>query len=1098
MLTGLPIGLPFNRNLAGGWQPTDASANTLQWLHDIDTAGSPWLVDKSQTGDDRILSGGPGLQRGQALLLNGTNQYGTVDDVAGLRPGTSSFSISVWVKATSTGTTSWIASKATGGTAGTSVGWNLYMGTAGTKFTWMVTESGQHSTATLTGTVTAGTWYHVVGTYDGSVARLYIDATLDHTGSTAAGIDCNNTTDLQIGALGGTSPWPGELFDFRYYIDKALSSDEVTWLYRHGKAGEDPGIATTELWLKLDEQSGAAAYDSSGLGRHGPLVNTPDYTTQNIKSWQNANGYGSLKAGDNTSGYLTVNQSATRPLDGADWTVAYTVVNLLSASGDSTFSVGESGNNQYFTVLHYASSNQLQLFGRWDSSNTINNLFTLSTGSINNNAEHNIIVRKSGSDLRIYVDGVLEKTITLAASETLASCDRPFTLLAHNRATATSHFGGVLYNFRAWSVAVDTADISDITTGSAPATGLWGHWKLNNLLDSSGNGYSLEENGTILDVKIPRDESDTSIDALGHTLTYSGSAPRHAKLIKSNCISLDGLNDYLVTTNYTLGITTAGSLTAWVKTTDTVGTPVSISAVGGADELAIYIGLANAGKVSLLCQTSSGNYSYRESDTAIDDGEWHHVAVVMDGGSAVGNLKVYIDGVEETGTTGTAGTPADLTDASRYMYIGSRIAAAASEYLAGNVCGARVYSAALTAAEVLGIYQGTSADPGATNCEGEWPLAEGSGTTSYDVTANDRDMTHLYAPTWAADNDVLAWNVGFGFRESGAVKIPGLRAGGTAADGNAFTHPAVDGHNGAESHINFDPYTIPALASGNTDGYTVPTDWDVFEDDLKTPAQHWALRVDQETDFSEFFLYDDELAGGDWDNAHAYVKTVSQINALLEHLWTMDALTGSAPQSTEDEINSLSLDGGSMDAESTTTPAQRGNAIEIIDTGGSGDATLSATAPANLNLNKPVTFFGWFKLVAAPSGTDCMIADQNASSFRLEVNHTTNYLEWTYNGQTITDNVALNDSAFHFFACARDADGNLTLWCDGRWVGKQTGVTMPNATGTLAFGADGDMGGATVHYDEVGATDTNKLRDNHVGFLAAGKYLNKTSNEFEA
>lgn len=1087
MLTGLPIGLPFNRNL-GGWQPTDASANTLQWLHDIDTAGSPWLKDKSQSGDDRILSGGPGLQRGQALLLNGSNQYGTVDDVAGLRPGTSSFSISVWVKATSTGTTSWIASKATGGTAGTSVGWNLYMGTAGTKFTWMVTESGQHSTATLTGTVTAGTWYHVVGTYDGSVARLYVDATLNHTGSTAAGIDCNNTTDLQIGAVGGSSPWPGELFDFRYYIAKALDADEVTWLYRHGKAGEDPGIAATELWLKLDEQNSASAMDSSGTGRHGRLLNTPSWATQDIYSFQNSNGYGIATWFDGTNdciepaSHIDIFNTEASSATVACW------VNPDALATDCVFRM--QGGSQYVHLIQHGASWKLSLS---------NGTFKQIVGNAVVTGEWiHLACVKSGTTWTLYENGVSTGTVEAAAGAfTLTS-----TFLFQS-ISSTERFGGAARDMRFYNAALTADNITHLATYGASGTdagtgNLLNHYPLTgDYLDAAGSNDATAV-GAPETHYIPRDESDSTRDVLGETLAYSGSAPRHAKLIKSNCISLDGTNDYLVTNAFTLGITTAGSLTAWVKTTDTVGTPVSITAAGGAEELAIYMGLANAGKVSCLCQTSTGNYSYRESDTAINDGEWHHVAVVMDGGSAVGNLKVYIDGVEETGTTGTAGTPADLTDASRYMYVGTRIVPTASEYLAGNVCGARVYSAALTAAEVLGIYQGTSADPGATNCEGEWPLAEGSGTTSYDVTANDRDMTHFQGPTWAADNDVLAWNVGFGFRESGAVKIPGLRAGGTAADGNAFTHPAVDGHNGAESHINFNPYTIPALDSGNTDGYTVPTDWDVFEDDFKTPAQHWALRVDQETDFSEFFLYDDELTGGDWDNAHAYVKTVSQINAILEHLWTMDALTGSAPQSTEDEINSLSLDGGSMDAESTTTPAQRGNAIEIIDTGGSGDATLSATAPANLNLNKPVTFFGWFKLVAAPSGTDCMIADQNASSFRLEVNHTTNYLEWTYNGQTITDNVALNDSAFHFFACARDADGNLTLWCDGRWVGKQTGVTMPNATGTLAFGADGDMGGATVHYDEVGATDTNKLRDNHVGFLAAGKYLNKTTNEFEA
>ena len=883
MLTGLPIGLPFSRNLAGGWLPTDASANTLQWLHDIDTAGSPWLVDKSQTGDDRILSGGPGLQRGRAVDFNGSSQYINTgqDPVFG-----SAVSVFGWIK--TTGTSGALASHYDGADRS----WLINVHTSG-HVRVLLSDDGTFPGASgknyeTTESVNDGAWHHIGFTFSDSTLKIYIDGSevsptksVDNAMSTLY----NPPDNVLLGAMdsGAAQLLNGGLFGVVVFSD-GLTANEVSWLYSFGESGVDPTMANCLGYYKLDEQSGSTAYDSSGNGNDGTYVSSPTHTTQDVYSWQNSVGY---------------------RLNGA--------------------------------------------------------------------------------------------------------------------------------------------------------------------------------------VFVPRDESDTANDVTGTALDYSGSAPRHAKLIGNNCVSLNGSNQYVTVPDHsTLDIAAGNALTlaTWVNFTAT-GSYYLIDKQQGTTGGYYLRVTASAIVVGLIDGSSYNEQSYSYSFSTATD---YHIAVTFDGDQA----RFYVDGVLEHTTASLGITLADSTTA---VNVGRW--SAGGLYVNGKLWDVRIADTALSTANIQSLAQIGGTAPTLSDLVLWLPLAEGANSTAYDVSGNNNDGTYTNTPTHSTQ-DTFAYNTAYGFRLASGVYIPADADGVLAADGNAITNAAVDGHNGSEAHINFNPYTIPALDSGNTDGYTVPTDWDVFEDDLKTPAQHWALRVDQETDFSEFFLYDDELTGADWDNAHAYVKTVSQLNSLLEHYWSMDALAGSGGQTTDDEINSLTLTGGSMDAETTVTPAQRGNAINIPDTGGSTDGTLSAAAPANLNLNKAVSHFGWVKIRTAPSTAECMILDQNTGNSRVVITNSTNYARWTYNSQVITDNVALNDSAFHFYVAARDVNGNLTLWVDGRWVGKQTGVTMLTGTGTLKFCEDGDMGLADIDLDEHGATDTNKLRDNHVGFLAAGKYLNKTTNQFEA
>lgn len=111
----------------------------------------------------------------------------------------------------------------------------------------------------------AGEWHHVVGTFDGTTIRLYVDGTLKaSTAAFAAALAPAPSGNLNLG-----HQQAGRLFDARVY-NRAISHGEIANLY--GLVGH---------W-KLDEISGTLAADSSGSELHGTYQNSPTLGQSNF------------------------------------------------------------------------------------------------------------------------------------------------------------------------------------------------------------------------------------------------------------------------------------------------------------------------------------------------------------------------------------------------------------------------------------------------------------------------------------------------------------------------------------------------------------------------------------------------------------------------------------------------------------------------------------------------------------------------------------------------------------------------------------------------------------------------------------------------
>jgi hypothetical protein len=118
--------------------------------------------------------------------------------------------------------------------------------------------------STLSGlTLSQNQWYHVVGTYDGSYQRIYVNGVLDTSKAWSGNIV--SSTTVRVGWGLSDRYWRGLIDEVRIY-SRALSDDEIKWNYMHP---DDPIRDGLVLWLPMDESTGDTVYDLSGYNNNG-------------------------------------------------------------------------------------------------------------------------------------------------------------------------------------------------------------------------------------------------------------------------------------------------------------------------------------------------------------------------------------------------------------------------------------------------------------------------------------------------------------------------------------------------------------------------------------------------------------------------------------------------------------------------------------------------------------------------------------------------------------------------------------------------------------------------------------------------------------
>ncbi|MFH1990532.1 MAG: LamG-like jellyroll fold domain-containing protein [Patescibacteria group bacterium] len=179
--------------------------------------------DKSGTGNNGINYGATSVDGkiNQALSFDGTNDYVEIADSATLKP--TSITLEMWVKANSPGSYKYIASKFYNSDHAS---YAFYTASSG-GLRFYIGHAGGYILSPDAGTgIWDNNWHHVVGTYDGSKVRLYVDGVEKGTGTlTTVGITYN-TNKFYVGSYGNGFYFNGIIDEAKIY-DRALSADEA-------------------------------------------------------------------------------------------------------------------------------------------------------------------------------------------------------------------------------------------------------------------------------------------------------------------------------------------------------------------------------------------------------------------------------------------------------------------------------------------------------------------------------------------------------------------------------------------------------------------------------------------------------------------------------------------------------------------------------------------------------------------------------------------------------------------------------------------------------------------------------------------------------
>lgn len=652
------------------------------------------------------------VQPGRCVNFDGVDDYIDCGDIADI--GTGDLTVSLWFNTSGTGVRAIITKNDM--QAETVGRWGLYIqASTGKAYVFVDTAAISDIVVYSPASVCDGTWKMLTGVIDrtAGLLRLYINGAQVATGSLAtlpAG-SLTNSTAVRIGR-DGTGNYGGsaaKMFDARIY-NLALTDSEISQIYNTSKPGGRPGLALYPSNLvghwKLDDVNLKFVRDSSGNAYHGTWNG---FTLGSNGHWTAMHtGVDVPFSWANEVGYglktsANVLTQGQFPAGQTEW----------SASAQSSISTG------FATIKSTDGSHQL--VGTVGSPLYAGRRYRVS---------YSVIANRGGS----------------LASDSFGGIATGSTVGRHTF-TATAAYGSAYDTPTAFS------------------------------LKRSGGACDIDVTDIVIEEldEIPQKSSVPSTDVLGNTLTYTGECPRNAKLIDSFCGTFDGVDDRATATDasdvtrFNNGVDDLPFSVAFLANFTTGALRCAVSRGGTATnqfEWGVLITQTGAVTVGLYSTVGDSMLGVITVAAPFASG-WHHCVFTYDGSKTNAGMKVYVDGVLSPVTSvnnSGSGAYSGMNYNGNTLHVGQF--PDASYRFPGALVDVRVYGSALSAADILLLYQGKtiSASPVA-----HYPLQEGNGAILYDASGNGLHATlagATLATFWGTRQSQVHRNIRRGFRDA--------------------------------------------------------------------------------------------------------------------------------------------------------------------------------------------------------------------------------------------------------------------------------------------------------------------------------------------
>ena len=549
-------------------------------------------------------------------------------------------------------------------------------------------------------------WYNIVGTYDGSNVKIYIDGVLKGTLSASGNI--NSNTELMMlgdaGYGGYSSILNGNLDEVSIY-SRGLTQSEVTSIYNSGVPNDVSSISDIEAWWRMGDGDTANTITDNVGSNNGTMVNMN--ASNFVTDVPTASSF------TNTKSIL---------LDGVDDFVSFSQVTytgefttsfwIKPTSLGTSFLVGRNTSSDYIWLRTVSQIRVRVNFSTYS--------FIESGGNdINANAwNHLLVVRDASNNLRIFLNGAI-----FASSQVAAGDHR----LDQIGKVGTSYYDGNVDETAFWD-SDQSSNLATIYNSGVPndisslSPTLWyrmGDGDTSPTLTDNGSGGN---NGTMTNFS-----------------TFSTDVPFNYK-----SILLDGVDDYVDCGNPTsLQITGALSISFWLygrnnaTHTGIITKTPNTSSLGSATQYHIQFQNSNRLRFAVRgCDLYAGTETTGTVPTVVA-GVWQHITMTWNGSDT---MTIYKDGAQVC----TKVQSTTIVSNTSPVWLGRR---AGFGHLLGKLDEVAIFNTELSSSNVTSIYNsGVPNDISSFSPVSWWRCGDGDTAptlTDNGSASNDGTMTNF-------------------------------------------------------------------------------------------------------------------------------------------------------------------------------------------------------------------------------------------------------------------------------------------------------------------------------------------------------------------
>lgn len=621
-------------------------------------------------------------------------------------------------------------------------------------------------------------WAHVVGTWDGTTAKLYLNGVLVSQSSSTV-TSFSSTPTSYIGRETDYTYSPSGIIDEVTISSVARTADEITNSYRMGRdtrISQTVGDEYTKLLLHSNGTNASTAFTDSSVWKKSVTTNGGAQISTSQSKFGGSSAYF-----DGSGDYLTVSDSEDFEIANSDFTIdTWAYPTSLPIGGRIVFAKGNSsqfgpyliqlqssdGVNGYW--YFYSSSNG----SSWDvASNAL-----IGTASIN--TWQHLAVVKTGNTIKLFLNGVKASSDVTLSSQPINNTDS-FVVGRIAESVASQEFVGYIDELRIskgiarWtgdftppSAEYFSGDFSNVSkvpfyvAADRPGTYLEataGESNFaNNEADSNTGGiWHLDEttgSGAYL-----KDSSGNE-----HNGTPTGTTSVEGKIGKGR--NFNGTSDYVSIPDFddTGNSGQEISVFAWVNIPAAQTAKHIVSHWEGTGNIEWVMNTSNLDsgtKLEVTVMNLAGTaYKAYYSNQVITDGKWHYVGFTFNAGT----LKLYIDGSEAAVTKWVDNTLTSLGNAAANIMIGADRPSSPRNFLNGTVDEVSIHSNVRTASEIRQAYEigkrthKITIDFGASLDSGD--LITGPSDTSFTVDATTKGLSEEGEGLYKGDKIIIKEN----------------------------------------------------------------------------------------------------------------------------------------------------------------------------------------------------------------------------------------------------------------------------------------------------------------------------------------------------